>query len=492
MLQKKCIFDLIRYLNLSSIMQILNSIVSLLNTRRLQQIDLFRSSPLEVQETMLFKLLEKAKDTEWGIKHGYNTITTIAEFQHRVPVQSYDDIKVHVNRIREGEQNILWPSEIKWFAKSSGTTSDKSKFIPVSKEALEDCHYRGGKDALVMYCANQPNSRILSGKSLTLGGSHKIDNYNQQSYYGDLSAILIENLPFWADFVRTPSREIALIDKWEEKLDKLTQATLTENVTSFVGVPSWNLVLIKHILQVTRKKNLLEVWPNLELFIHGGVNFTPYRDQYKKLIPSEEMQYMEAYNASEGFFAIQDYMIHPDMLLMLDYGIFYEFMPLDQLGSPNPDVLNIDQVETNKNYALIISTNSGLWRYMIGDTVMFTTLYPHRLRITGRTRHFINAFGEEVIIDNAENALHVACTKTGAQIREYSAAPVYMDESTNGTHEWLIEFEVQPDSLELFTFTLDQTLRDINSDYEAKRYHDITLRMPVVLPVKTRCFLRVA
>lgn len=469
-------------------MPIINSIVYWLNVKRLHQIELFKNYPFNVQQDSLFRLVQKAADTEWGVKYNYGNISEISEFQKNVPLQTYEDLKPFVDRLREGERNVLWPGEIKWFAKSSGTTSDKSKFIPVSKESLEDCHFRAGKDVLAIYTSSYPNTKIFSGKGLTLGGSHRINNYSNQSYYGDLSAILIENLPFWVDLIRTPKQEIVLLEKWEEKLQKITEATIKENVTNFAGVPSWNLVLLNHILNYTGKSNLLEVWPNLELFIHGGVSFTPYREQYQKLIPSENMHYLETYNASEGFFGIQDDPHRDDMLLMLDYGIFYEFIPIEQLSNSNPEVLTIDQVELNRQYAMVITTNSGLWRYIIGDTIVFTSLSPHRIKISGRTKHFINAFGEELIIDNAERALKIACEKTEASIKEYTAGPVYMGSDANGAHEWLIEFEKEPESLDYFTTLLDNALCSLNSDYEAKRYKNITLRMPIVRSLKKGVF----
>jgi len=461
-------------------MPIINSIVSWLNIKRLHQIDLFMKYPFDVQKDTLFRLLERAGNTVIGKELGFSEIRTIDQFQRQVPVHSYDELKHYVSRIMKGEQNLLWPSEIKWFAKSSGTTSDKSKFIPVSIEALEECHFRGGKDTIAIYSRNNPNSKVLTGKALTLGGSHKISSYSNQSYYGDLSAILIENLPFWAQFIRTPSQEIALLDEWEEKMDLITKETVHDNVTSIAGVPSWNLVLINHILEYTGKKNLLEVWPNLELFTHGGVNFTPYRKHFKQVIPSETMNYMETYNASEGFFALQDDPSRDDMLLMLDYGVFYEFIPVSEIESPQPKVCTVADVEPDVNYAMLITTNGGLWRYLIGDTVFFTSLYPHKIKISGRTKHFINAFGEEIIIDNAENALRIACEKTNSTIHEYTAAPIYMTNITKGSHEWIIEFENEPEDLEYFTAVLDNALCAINSDYEAKRYKNITLDMPTV------------
>ncbi|MEX0985878.1 MAG: GH3 auxin-responsive promoter family protein [Bacteroidales bacterium] len=469
-------------------MPLINSIISWLNVKRIHQIELFKKYPGNVQQEVFARLIEQAAETEWGKKYHYGEIKSVNQYQKRVPIQVYEDILPYVERHRAGEQNILWPGEIKWFAKSSGTTSEKSKFIPVSPEALEECHFRGGKDVMALYTKQFPESTVLRGKALTLGGSHQINNYSTQSYYGDLSAILIENLPFWANFIRTPSAEIALIPDFEEKVEKITKIAIKENVTNIAGVPSWNLVLLKHIMEATGNDNLLDIWPNLELFIHGGVSFTPYREQFKKIIPSPGMNYLETYNASEGFFGIQDDLTNDSMLLMLDYGVFYEFLPMDRFNDQDAPVYTIEEVKTGVNYALIISTNGGLWRYMIGDTVMFTSLTPHRFKITGRTKYFINAFGEEVILENAENALMTACKHTGAQIRDYTAGPIYMTEEAKGAHEWLIEFEVKPEDLEHFTDVLDKTICSLNSDYEAKRYKNTTLVKPTVIAVPNGTF----
>ena len=469
-------------------MPLINSLVSWFNTSRMHQIDFLKKHPEEVQQETLLKLLSSAHDTEFGKKYGFASIDSENDFKSQVPVHNYEDIKPYVERLREGEVNLLWPGEIKWFAKSSGTTSDKSKFIPVSAEALEDCHFRGGRDILAIYTRNYPETHIFSGKGLTIGGSHQVNNFNNQSFYGDLSAILIENTPFWANFIRTPNTKIALMDKWEEKLEKAYEATIYENVTNIAGVPSWNLVFIKYILEKTGKANLLEIWPNLELFIHGGLSFLPYREQFEKIIPSPTMNYLEVYNASEGFFSIQDDPLRDDMLLMLDYGIYYEFVPFDQFGKDDPKALSIGEVELNTNYVMIISTNGGLWRYIIGDTIIFTSLYPHRIKITGRTKHFINAFGEELIIDNAENALKTASKKSKAVISEYTAGPVFMSDKSKGRHEWLIEFEKEPENMEYFVTMLDNALQALNSDYEAKRYKDITLDPPLVHSVKKGLF----
>ncbi len=469
-------------------MPLIPSIVNWLNVKRIHQINLFKAYPVEVQDEQLTKLIDKSKETKWGVKHDYSSIRSFRDFQSAIPLQTYDELKPFVNKIRNGEKDLLWPGEIKWFAKSSGTTSDKSKFIPMSKEALLNCHFRGGKDVLAIHCANYPETNIFKGKGLTLGGSHRINNYSNQSYYGDLSAILIENLPFWADFIRTPSQKIALMDEWDKKMAEITRTTIDDNVTNLAGVPSWNLVLIKYILRKTGKTNLLEVWPNLELFVHGGVSFTPYRKQFRKLIPSHNMNYMETYNASEGFFGIQDHPGTDDMLLMLDYGIFYEFIPMSEFKGLESKTVSIGEVVPEVNYAIVLSTNGGLWRYIIGDTIIFSQVFPHKFRISGRTKHFMNAFGEEIIIDNAENALSIACEKSGAQISEYTAAPVFMTEDRQGTHEWLIEFEQDPVDLDYFTELLDHALMSVNSDYEAKRFKDLTLVKPVVKKIKKGTF----
>lgn len=469
-------------------MPLINSIVSWFNTKRLSQIERFTSDPIETQSQTLKDLLSRAKDTHWGKKYDYNSINSVYTFQQRVPIQSYQDIRPYVERLRKGEQNLLWPTEIKWFAQSSGTTQTKSKFIPVSTEALEECHFRGGKDVLALYTQQYPDTNIFKGKGLTLGGSHKINNFSNESYYGDLSAILIQNLPFWTDFIRTPDTSIALMGEWEEKIEKMAQTTIQENVTSLSGVPSWYLVLLKHILKVTGKDNLHEIWPNLELFIHGGVSFTPYREQFRALLPSPSMHYMETYNASEGFFGIQNDPNDKAMLLMLDYGIYYEFIPMEFIHHENPVVLSLDQVEIGHNYALIISTNGGLWRYRIGDTIRFTSTYPFKFVISGRTKLFINAFGEEIIIDNAEQALNVACQKTGAIIREYTASPIFMDRNNKGAHQWLIEFVTAPANIKEFAYILDSALMNLNSDYEAKRYKNITLDLPTVTIARKNLF----
>ncbi|WP_187263483.1 GH3 auxin-responsive promoter family protein [Pontibacter beigongshangensis] len=449
--------------------------------KRIHQIDLFRKYPHDVQQELFQNLISTAKDTEWGKKYGYKDIKSVREFQERVPVSTYEDLFPHIERVMKGEQNILWPSDIEWFAKSSGTTNARSKFIPVSPEALEECHYKGGKDMLSIYVNLYPETKLFSGKGLSIGGSHRPNELNAKTSCGDVSAVIMQNLPIWAEAMRTPPLKVALMDNWEEKIAKMVELTVQENVTSMSGVPTWTYVLLKRILETTGKQNILEVWPNLELFTHGAVAFGPYRQLFKEIIPSDKMNYLEVYNASEGFFGIQDQAgTEDEMLLMLDYGVYYEFIPMDQFEEEHPTVLTLDQVELGKNYALVISTNAGLWRYKIGDTVKFTNLNPYRIKISGRTKHFINAFGEEVIVENAEVAITKACDATGAIITNFTAAPVYMESGKRGGHEWIIEFEKEPNNLETFKQVLDDSLREINSDYDAKRHKDIALVAPII------------
>ncbi len=471
-------------------MELFNSILSWVMKKRIHQIELFMKYPHEVQNELLDELVKKASRTEYGKKFGFRSIENYEHFKSKVPVVNYEGLFSYIERLMKGEQNVLWPSEIKWFAKSSGTTNARSKFIPVSPEALDDCHYKGGKDLLSIYLNNYPESKMFAGKGLLLGGSHQINQFdrNANSYYGDVSAVLLKNLPWWAQMVRTPSLDIALMDEWEEKIDKMVEITSSENVTNISGVPTWMIVLVEKILEHRKASNLLEIWPNLEVFFHGAVSFTPYEEVFKKLIPSSKMRYMETYNASEGFFGIQDQSDSKEMLLMLDYGIFYEFVPFSQLDQEHPETLTLDQVEVGKNYAIIITTNAGLWRYRIGDTVVFTSTDPYRIKISGRTKHFINAFGEELIIDNAEVAIAEACRKTNALIDNFTAGPKYLGDGNKGGHEWIIEFVKEPDDLARFSKLLDEELRELNSDYDAKRYKDIALQEPIIHAVPKNTF----
>ena len=458
--------------------------------KRIHQIELFIKYPHDVQDELLKKLLQSARGTEFGKRYDFVSIDNYEQYRERIPVSTYEEMFPYIDRLMRGEQNILWPSEIKWFSKSSGTTNARSKFIPVSPEALDDCHFKGGKDMLSIYVNNYPDTKIFDGKGLAVGGSYQLNENDPSatSYYGDVSAVIMQNLPQWAEFIRTPSLDTALMTNWEEKIEKLARETLEVNVTSMSGVPTWTVLLLQRILEIQKKKDITEVWPNLEVFFHGAVSFKPYKNLFQSLIPTSRMNYWETYNASEGFFGIQDQTNSDELLLMLDYGIFYEFISMDEFEKENPKAIRLSEVEVGKNYAMIISTNAGLWRYNIGDTVKFTSINPHRIKISGRTKHFMNAFGEEVIVENADVAITKACEATGAIIDNFTAAPVYLQEGKKGGHEWIIEFKVKPSNLADFTHVLDKTLRSINSDYDSKRAHDLALVAPVVHDVKEGTF----
>lgn len=471
-------------------MPLINSILSWVIKKRIHQIELFIKHPYEVQYEIFRNLINAANATEWGKKYDYRSIVNIDQYRERVPIQPYENFKPYIDRLMAGEQNILWPGEVKWFAKSSGTTSSKSKFIPVSQETLDDCHYKGGKDLLSIYYNNRPNSLLFDGKILSLGGSQSVNNMTGSAFHGDLSAILTSNLPLWIQIFRTPQLKIALMEEWEEKIEKMALATIKKDVASLAGVPSWMLVFMYKVLELAEKDTLLEVWPKLELIVHGGVNFAPYNERFKNLLPHPDVYYMETYNASEGFFGIQDSFQRDDMLLMLDYGIYYEFLPINDEGSMEKNTVLLHEVECDKKYALVISTNSGLWRYLIGDTVIFTSKDPYRIKIVGRTSLFINAFGEELIIDNTDKAVAHASKHCSASVSEYTAAPVYFSDKSNGAHEWLIEFEKEPDDMDLFIEELDQELKRLNSDYEAKRHKNMTLGPPQVTVLPSGTFYK--
>lgn len=468
-------------------MSLFSPAISSLARMRLWRIEAWRNNPENAQREVLQDLVTSAQYTEFGRKHQFHELFNIRAFKQAVPVHEYDDLKPYIERMMNGEQNILWNTPVYWFAKSSGTTSERSKFIPVSDESLEDCHFKAAKDVLTMYYQFNPESELLTGKGLVIGGSHNINPMNNEAQYGDLSAVLLQNSPFWGHWLRTPDLSIALMDEWENKIAKLAESTVQENVTSISGVPTWTLVLFKRILAITGKKTMSEVWPSLELYMHGGVSFTPYKEQFQKLI-GKNINYIEMYNASEGFFAAQENPGDDGMLLFTDHGIFMEFMPVSEYGKKEPHTIGLQSVEPGKNYAPIISTNGGLWRYLIGDTIQFTSLNPFRIKVSGRLKHYMNAFGEEVIVDNTDKAIAIASEKTGAVVNDYTAAPVYFSDTSNGAHEWLIEFEKEPSGLEVFTKELDAALKNINSDYEAKRYKDIALRIPLVHSLKKGTF----
>lgn len=466
---------------------LVNSIASWFLKKRFHQIELFLKYPNEVQQELLSSLIDISKDTEVGKKYDFSSIKSYRTFADRVPISSYEDIQDDIERARKGESNIFWPKPIKWFAKSSGTTNSKSKFIPVSMDSLEDCHYAASKDLLCMYLNNNEESQLFTGKSLRLGGSKELYKENGTAF-GDLSAILIDNMPFWAEFSSTPSNKVSLLSEWETKMAAIVDETIEDNVTSLAGVPSWMLVLLNNILDKTGKNSIFDVWPNLEVYFHGGVSFNPYIEQYRAILPKKEFKYYEIYNASEGFFAIQDQNYSGDLLLMLDYGIFYEFIPMDTYGTKDEKVIPLSEVELNKNYAVIITTNAGLWRYKIGDTVRFVSINPYRIKVSGRTKHHINVFGEELIIENAEDALKKVCKKTQSEIKDYTAAPIFMEGKEKGAHEWLIEFKTPPKDINYFSELFDNALKSLNSDYEAKRYNNMTLNKPKINVARENLF----
>ncbi|MDL2262720.1 GH3 auxin-responsive promoter family protein, partial [Bacteroidales bacterium OttesenSCG-928-I21] len=472
-------------------MTLINSIVATIYSKRLGQIEFFKKKPVEVQEKTLRDLLKTAANTEFGKQYSFSTIKNSESFAKNIPIHEYDSLKPYIEKSVSGTQNVLWPTPIKWYAKSSGTTADRSKYIPISKESLQNCHFRSGKDIYAIYIDKFPDSKIFLGKTLSIGGSTSINKNISDSYSGDLSAIIIKNLPFWTFYHRIPNAKTALIDEWDKKLKTIVETTYKKNVTNIVGVPSWLMVLLKMILEYTGKNDILEIWPNMELFIHGGVSFAPYKNIYEKLIPTTAMTYLETYNASEGFFGLQDefYLNNPDLLLMLDYGIYYEFIELSDYIEGKNNSIPLADVKTNVNYTMIISTNGGLWRYVIGDTICFTSTNPYRFKITGRTRHYINAFGEEVVMDNAHKAVTYACETTSAEIREYTAAPIFYENGVSqGAHEWIFEFVKAPEDIHYFVELIDKKIRELNSDYDAKRFKDITLGFPKYTIVKEGTF----
>jgi hypothetical protein len=461
----------------------LNTVTTWFLKKRMHQIELFKKYPLEVQNEVLISLLKNAKNTEFGIKYNFNSINNYSSFSKNIPLTDYESFFKYIERSIKGESNIFWNSPIKWYAQSSGTTNSKSKFIPVSKESLEECHYKAGKDVLCLYVNNNEDSNLFSGKSLRLGGSKKLYE-NNNYYFGDLSAILIDNLPLWAELLSAPSNEISLMDKWDEKIKAIINSTLNENITSLAGVPSWMLILLNKILEDRNERTIKDIWKNLEVYFHGGVNFNPYINQFKSVL-GEDVRFYETYNASEGFFAIQDRNGSDDMLLMLDYGIYFEFEILNKL---NHEIINLSKVKLDTNYAIIISTNAGLWRYKIGDTIKFTSLNPFRIKITGRTKSFINAFGEELIIENAENALNKTLSKHKSRIVEYTVAPSFISKKNSGYHQWLIEFEKKPLNISKFCEDLDSNLQELNSDYKSKRFKDITMKRLEIIIAKEKLF----
>ena len=464
----------------------INTVASWMLKKRIHQIELFEKYPLDVQNEELKKLIQISKNTEFGKQYEFSSIDNYKTFAERVPSFTYEEYFPIINKTINGNQNIFWPEKIKWFAQSSGTTNSKSKFIPVSNSSLDNCHFKGGKDMLCLYLNNNENSNMFLGKSLRLGGSRKIYE-NNDHYFGDLSAILIDNLPVWAELISTPNNEISLMDKWDEKIAAIIKGTLQEDVRSLAGVPSWMLTLLNKLLETTGKKYIDEIWKNLEVYFHGGVSFKPYRSEFNNIILNKKFKYYEVYNASEGFFAIQDQNESDELLLMLDYGIFYEFIEIDN-ANQSEKIVDLSEVEVGINYALLITTNSGLWRYKIGDTIVFTSLKPYRIKVSGRTKHFINTFGEEVIIENVEKSLEIALKKYNSTIKDFTVAPLYMKNGKKGKHEWMIEFIKEPNNLDQFMKEIDFQIQNNNSDYRAKRFKNITLDRPRLIKARKNLF----
>ena len=470
-------------------MKLLSAAISKLARMRLWRINNWTNYPVAAQREVLQSLIAEAQYTAFGKQYHFSSLFSVKDFKKTVPIQEYDSLRLYIQRMMDGEENVLWDSPIGWFAKSSGTSNDKSKFIPISEESLQENHFKASKDVLTNYYKNFPSSDLLTGKGLVVGGSHQINQVNENIQYGDLSAVLMQNTPFWGQWLRTPELSVALLDGWDQKIEQLAQSTANENVTSLAGVPTWTLLLLKRILEIKGKKTIKEVWPNLELYINGGVSFVPYREQFEKIM-GEPINYLEIYNASEGFFAAQEKPDDVGMTLFTEHGVFYEFMPAEEYNKENPETVGLDKVEVNKNYAMVISTTGGLWRYLIGDTIKFTSINPYRIKVTGRIKHYMNAFGEEIIVDNADRAIAAAAVKTKAVVLDYTAAPIYFSDQRNGAHEWLVEFEQAPDTLENFIAALDQELKNINSDYEAKRFKDIALGLPTVRAIRKGTFNR--
>jgi hypothetical protein len=467
-----------------------HKLVSLPLRARMRRIRQQMDDPMGMQERLFQHLIKRGRETHWGQQYDYASIDRLARFQERVPVSTYEQLAPWIERCLQGEADVLWPGKVSWFAMSSGTTNDRSKFIPVTRESLLDNHYTAGKDMIALYLASRPDSKVFTGKTLSIGGSHQINRYNQHARYGDVSAVLLENLPALFRLQRAPRKAVALMDEWEQKIETMARETMHQNITALLGVPTWMLVLINRILELSGndRRNLLDIWPNLEVFFHGAVNFAPYRPQFEALLPDANLAYRESYNASEGFFATQFEAEDPGMLMLLDHGVFYELVPMDEVHKPYPKTYTLDEAEVGQLYALVITTNGGLWRYMIGDTIRLTSNNPPKLVVAGRTKHFINAFGEEVVIEHAEDAVATACEATGAQVADYTAAPIYLEGTERGGHEWLVEFTTAPDSLDRFRDLLDQRLQAINSDYEAKRSKGLALGPPVLHSVPPGTF----
>jgi hypothetical protein len=456
---------------------------------RMKSIEQFMYHPDEAQYHWLNRLLNSARRTEWGKMYDFKSIRNSAQFAERIPVQDYDSLKPYIERMMYGERDVLWSGQVRWFSKSSGTTSDKSKYIPVSRENLSTCHIKGTWDTMAVFYNHRPDARQFECKSLIMGGSLEPFTGHSKTMRGDVSAIMLRNMPWVGKPFVTPGPEVALLANFEEKIERMAKIIAQEKKMVMIGgVPTWTVVLFRKVLELTGKSHMLEVWPELQGYIHGGVSFTPYREQFKQFLPSDDITYQEIYNASEGYFAIQNEFDKDDMLLMLDNGVYYEFLPMEEWDQEYPKAIPLSSVEPDVDYAMLISTNSGLWRYKIGDTIRFTSVRPYKIKITGRTQQFVNAFGEEVMVNNTDKALAMACQEMDALVTEYTVAPIYFQENGKGGHQWLVEFEKPPHDITAFERLLDRNLQTINSDYEAKRFKNMALEPLRIIPIPKGTF----
>ena len=469
-----------------------NAVFSHIIKKRIPRIRNYSSSPISCQKTVLEQLLKKAQKTSFGLLHHFNEIRSKEQFQTLVPLSSYDTLYPYIKRQIEGEENVLWPGKTSWFAKSSGTSGNTSKLLPITVDSLYENHYAGGKDLLAIYYENHSNRKLYNAKHLIIGGSTQINTQTNNTSIGDLSAFIVENLPWWTEIRRTPKRKIALMDNWEEKLDQMAHATLNDNICIVAGLPSWTLVLFQRVLDISGKKNIHEVWPNLELYIHGGMNIDPYRKAFEKMLPNPNMNYVQAYNASEGYFGLQDRKESSDMLLLTDAQVYYEFIPMDEFkGLNSKNVIDLEEVSIDVEYAIVLTTSAGLWRYIIGDTICFTSILPYRFQVTGRTTHYINAFGEKTIISHVEKALSEAASENDILVFDFTVAPYFEESKGSGGHEWLIALNAENENqIHTLEAAIESNMKSLNVDYEGKRKDSINMLAPKFSYVQKNIFER--
>ena len=469
-------------------MDLITSLIYKAMSYRLRKIERYTVDSDSIQSAQLAQVLKRFNGTAYSSKYTKEPILSYEEYRKSVPIVEYEEIRTFVEEMLKGKRGELFSEKCQWFATSSGTSGGRSKYLPVPNSHLRQCHYRGASDTLWLYLETRPDSQFFKYKSLVIGGSHSPSQYGKETDTGDLSAILIQNMPLLGQLYRVPSKRTLLMGEWISKMQKIVEEVHTADVGSLSGVPSWMLETIMAILEKTGKQNLSEVWPNLEVFFHGGISFEPYRDKYRAIIPSDRMQYRETYNASEGFFGIQNDPLDKSLLLMQDYGIFYEFIPMSRFDDPERIAIPLCDVKMGVNYAMVVSTLGGLYRYVIGDTIQFTHLSPYKFIITGRTASYINAFGEELMVHNANDAISKVASDMGLSVLEYTAGPRFNLDKANGYHEWIIEFDKAPSDPAVFMSNLDQELRKVNSDYDAKRYADMALLMPKLIIAKKNLF----